>query len=193
MLHRRTAKFQVRRYRPFVVAETALDSAEQLDSSSNSADSSSSSSKGGFTLNPAGAGMKAFNALAGYIFGGNEAGTKMAMTTPVLSNTAGYMQFVVDPDTPQASTSSLPAPSNSSVRLLQQSGGIYAAAMFNGVATPRKCAEVQQQLLTALQEAGLQPVDASLWTLARYNDPSVRPMFRRNEVLMHLKDFDLWQ
>ena len=30
------------------------------------------------------------------------------------------------------------------------------------------------------------------WMLARYNDPSTRPIFRRNEVLVKVKDFDLW-
>jgi hypothetical protein len=40
-------------------------------------------------------GIKAFNALAGYIFGGNASGTKMAMTTPVFSSTDGTMEFVV--------------------------------------------------------------------------------------------------
>jgi hypothetical protein len=31
------------------------------------------------------------------------------------------------------------------------------------------------------------------WALARYNDPSVAPVFRRNEVLIELKEFELWQ
>jgi hypothetical protein len=64
--------------------------------------------------------------------------------------------------------------------------------MFSGVATPRRCAEVQRELLAALQADGLQVADPDAWALARYNDPSVRPQFRRNEVLMQLQDFDLW-
>ena len=66
VLCRRTAKFQVRQYQPFLVAQTDLDN---LPSSSSS---SSSNDAGG--INPASAGMKAFNALAKYIFGGNAAG-----------------------------------------------------------------------------------------------------------------------
>lgn len=42
-----------------------------------------------------GVGIKAFNALAGYIFGGNASSKKMAMTTPVFSSTDGTMDFVV--------------------------------------------------------------------------------------------------
>jgi len=92
----------------------------------------------------------------------------------------------------QAPLAALPQPVNPAVQLQQESGDIYAAAIFNGVATPRRCQEVQQQLLAALQEAGLQAADSSKWTLARYNDPSVKPRFRRNEVLIKLKMFDLW-
>lgn len=93
----------------------------------------------------------------------------------------------------QPSPASLPAPNDASVQLAQQQGGVYAAAVFNGVATPRKCAEVQQQLLSALREAGLEVRDPELWVLARYNDPSVKPRARRNEILMQLQGFDLWE
>ena len=47
------------------------------------------------SVNPAGAGNKAFNTLARYIFGDNQARAKMAMTTPVFSDTAGSMRFVI--------------------------------------------------------------------------------------------------
>lgn len=100
--------------------------------------------------------------------------------------------FLLPAATPQAA-SSLPAPTDPAVRLQQQPGGLYAAAVFNGVATPRRCAEMQQQLLDALHEAGLRVADPGAWVLARYNDPSVKPRFRRNEVLMKLEGFDLWQ
>lgn len=124
--------------------------------------------------------------------------------TPVTDDTAGVVSYdlscfllslllllrcVLQPPSPAA----LPAPVDSAVQVVQQPGGIYAAAVFNGVATPRKCAEVQQQLLADLQEAGLDVQDPKAWVLARYNDPSVKPRFRRNEVLMKLKSFDLWQ
>jgi hypothetical protein len=102
---RRTAKFQVRQYQPFLVAQTDLDNlTSSSSSSSDAADSSgssnngngSSSSSGMRGINPASAGMKSFNALANYIFGGNASSTKMAMTTPVFTSTDGTMQFVVD-------------------------------------------------------------------------------------------------
>lgn len=92
----------------------------------------------------------------------------------------------------QVSPASLPAPSDSAVQLQRRSGGIYAAALFSGVATPRRCLEVSSELLSALQGARLKPVNSSSWMLARYNDPSVKPRFRRNEILVELQDFDLW-
>lgn len=90
---RRTAGYQVRQYQPFLVAQTDLDNLPST-SSSSSEQEGSSSSRG---INPASAGMKAFNALAKYIFGGNSSSTKMAMTTPVFTSTDGTMQFVVQP------------------------------------------------------------------------------------------------
>jgi DNA gyrase inhibitor GyrI len=92
----------------------------------------------------------------------------------------------------QVSPASLPAPTDLAVQLQQRPGGIYAAAVFSGVATPRRCSEVSSELFTALQEARLKPVDSSSWMLARYNDPSVKPRFRRNEILVELQDFNLW-
>lgn len=92
----------------------------------------------------------------------------------------------------QVSLASLPAPLDPAVQLQRRPGGIYAAAVFSGVATPRKCSEVSTQLLAALHETRLQPADSSSWMLARYNDPSVKPRFRRNEILVELRDFNLW-
>uniref|UniRef100_A0A383WAA1 SOUL heme-binding protein n=1 Tax=Tetradesmus obliquus TaxID=3088 RepID=A0A383WAA1_TETOB len=204
-LLKRTAKFQVRQYQPFLVASTALDNLPQTTSSSSSSSSgdatlngtgsssgSSSSGGGGGGINPASVGIKAFNALAGYIFGGNASSTKMAMTTPVFSSTNGTMDFVVSASVEQVSLASLPAPLDPAVQLQRRPGGIYAAAVFSGVATPRKCSEVSTQLLAALHETRLQPADSSSWMLARYNDPSVKPRFRRNEILVELRDFNLW-
>ncbi len=55
------------------------------------------------TVNPAGPGNRAFNSLARYIFGDNAARSKMAMTTPVFSDTAGSMAFVIGGSAQQAS------------------------------------------------------------------------------------------
>jgi hypothetical protein len=77
------------RYDSILVAETELD---MQASTSGRGDEK--------TLNPAELGGTAFNMLAGYIFGGNAAGDKMKMTTPVFTDTRGKMQFVMEPKYP---------------------------------------------------------------------------------------------
>ena len=71
-----------------LVAEADMDGSRQTASTSSSEDSSGS---------PAGKGDGAFNTLAKFIFGGNAAGTRMRMTTPVFSDNRGSMQFVIEP------------------------------------------------------------------------------------------------
>ena len=58
---------------------------------------STGSGSGGSEASPAGRGDGAFNRLAGFIFGGNAAGARMQMTSPVLSDSRGRMQFVIEP------------------------------------------------------------------------------------------------
>lgn len=73
-----------------LVAEADMDSRSKEASISGSHASSSNSI-------PAGKGDGAFNTLAKYIFGGNTAGARMIMTTPVFSDNQGAMQFVIEP------------------------------------------------------------------------------------------------
>ncbi|PNG98962.1 hypothetical protein TSOC_015267, partial [Tetrabaena socialis] len=77
----RARDYEVRRYSPFTVAATAMDAAGGLKREALEA--------GQVSVSPAGPGTKAFNSLARYIFGDNTASAKMAMTTPVFSDTAG--------------------------------------------------------------------------------------------------------
>lgn len=87
--------------------------------------------------------------------------------------------------------STLPAPATGGIQTQQEPGGIYAVRVFPGTASEEDSKAQEQQLRRALQRDGLA---AELgWTLARYNDPSVKAPFRRNEVLIKLKEFDLWQ
>ena len=91
----------------------------------------------------------------------------------------------------QGTSDAVVQPTESSVSCKQQPGGFYAVVQFNGVATPQKCREAEQNLRSKLVADGLKP-EGSTWWLARYNDPSVKPQFRRNEVLIPLVEFDLW-
>ena len=63
---------------------------------------------------------------------------------------------------------------------------------FSGRAD-QEAAEQQLQILKqAVERDGLR-VASEAWQLARYNDPSTKPMFRRNEVMLETAEFDLWQ
>lgn len=64
------------RYEPFLVAEAAFDASPEKS-------------------DPAGKGGQAFRDLAGFLFGKNKQQAKMSMTTPVLTDSRGAMQFVL--------------------------------------------------------------------------------------------------
>lgn len=86
---------------------------------------------------------------------------------------------------------SLPAPEQESVQCKEQPGGIYAAVSFSGQADE---AQVQQQLAhmrAGMAQDGLTAV-ADTYVVARYNDPSTKPIFRRNDILIPVSNFQLW-
>ncbi len=85
----------------------------------------------------------------------------------------------------------MPSPQTDSVRVRERSEGRYAVASFSGIADPQIAVERESALRQAMQERGI-VADGFDWLLARYNDPSTRPAFRRNEVLIPVKEFDLW-
>ncbi|KAG2497077.1 hypothetical protein HYH03_005072 [Edaphochlamys debaryana] len=181
---RRALDYEVRRYEPYVVAETAMDAAGQLNREVLKA--------GQVQVNPAGPGQRAFGSLAKYIFGDNAARTKMAMTTPVFSDTAGSMRFVIGQSALQA-LPQLPAPNSPAVTLGRQEGGVFAVRLFPGVAQEEDASREAKALRDSLARDGVRAASPSGYTLARYNDPSTPGPFRRNEVLVPLEGFDIWQ
>ncbi|PNW83042.1 hypothetical protein CHLRE_06g304400v5 [Chlamydomonas reinhardtii] len=180
---RRARDYEVRRYEPYVVAQTDMEAAGQLNREVLRS--------GQVSVNPAGAGNKAFNTLARYIFGDNQARAKMAMTTPVFSDTAGSMRFVIG-QTTLKTLPSLPQPNSSAVSLEQVEGGVFAARVFGGYAKEADAAREAGALKAALTRDGRKAA-SGVWTLARYNDPSTPAPFRRNEVLLPLEGYELWK
>ena len=88
--------------------------------------------------------------------------------------------------------SSFPSPDADDVVISQDAGGLYAAAIFSGVADQAQATNKYVELRAALFAAGIHPANPDEWVLARYNDPSTWPWLRRNEVLVAVKDFHLW-
>ncbi|KAF8034425.1 hypothetical protein BT93_C0662 [Corymbia citriodora subsp. variegata] len=163
---KRTGKYEVRKYAPFLVAETSRDKLS---------------------------GTKGFNDVAGYIFGKNSKTEKMKMTTPVFTQAFDNelskvsIQFVLPLE---KDLSSLPDPSQETISLRQVDGGIAAVLKFSGKPTEDIVLEKERELRSSLVRDGLKLKTGCL--LARYNDPGRTWSFTmRNEVLIWLEEFEL--
>jgi hypothetical protein len=73
------------------------------------------------------------------------------------------------------------------IRKKQQAGSYVAAARFSGWPLDFEVVAAEKALRTALLKDGLNP--GMGYTLARYNEPTVPPQLRRNEVLIDLEDY----
>jgi len=86
----------------------------------------------------------------------------------------------------------IPDPQSDNIITRDEEGGFFAAVVFNGVATGVVAEQKRDQLQKSLEADGVD-FDSDKWILARYNDPSTKPAARKNEVLIPLKSFDIWQ
>ena len=166
---------EVRRYAPLVEAYTSVE-AESARKAAN----------------------RAFMTVAGYIFGGNEGGAKIAMTAPVRSsgtriamtapvrttssgtvNEAGrYEVAFVMPS--KWTMETLPAPKDGRVKLRKVPAQTLAALRFTGEPSAQEAAAREEELRAWL--------DANGWAatgpagVAGYDGPSVPSAERRYEV-----------
>jgi len=135
-----------------------------------------------------------FRAVGGYIFGDNETGEEIAMTTPVFHHAAGdaaegneerpYTIAFVMPA--EYAMDDLPQPENSLVEVKEMPGERFAALRFSGFGTERAFTRKIDQLQQKLEADGVRFDPVPL--LAQYNPPWTLPMFRRNEVLFRLTE-----
>ncbi|RZV36421.1 MAG: heme-binding protein [Chromatiales bacterium] len=176
--------YEIRRYAPYIVAEVDVDG--DMKKSGNDA----------------------FRILAGYIFGDNEPGEKMAMTAPVTTKPAGQGQrmnmtapvlsspaedateaytcaFVMES---RFSMESLPKPLDSRIRLVEIPTRVVAARRYSGSWSNKNFLKNQDTLLAALQGDGV-VLSGQPW-LARYNSPITPWFLRRNEVLVEIEWHD---
>ena len=171
-----TDAFDVRRYTPVIVAETVVDG-----------DWGEASSQG-------------FRRLAGYIFGGNRATTKIAMTAPVGTQdrtnvgktgpdtvqSSGAHAWIVSFTMPATWTlGTLPTPDDARVTLREVPARVVAVKRVGGWWSAAKFAEHSAAFLRELQAAGLKPAGAPP-VMARYDPPWVPFFMRRNEVLVDI-------
>ncbi len=173
-------EFEIRRYAPYLVAETTV--AGDFDDSGNAA----------------------FRRLAGYIFGDNQARTKMKMTIPVTreptpsekmqmtapvtrrpsseEGRAAYTyQFVMER---KYALETLPVPNDDRVTLREVPQRLVAVRRYSGTTRERNFSRNLAILKAALAAAGLTTVGEA--QSATYNGPFTLPFLRRNEVLIEL-------
>jgi hypothetical protein len=170
-----TARVEIRHYGPRIAAQTSV-----------TADEVAARSDG-------------FRRLAGYIFGGNQARQKIAMTAPVVqqdgavrgqkipmtapvsANATGNGEWLIRFFMPAGkSLDSLPRPNDQAVRLVALPAETVAVRRFAGSTSSQAVARETAQLKRDLDEAGFDPIGVPVaWF---YDPPWTLPLLRRNEV-----------
>lgn len=136
-------------------------------------------------LDHAGQSTSGFQRLAGFIFGGNETGEKIAMTAPVeetLDSDEPVMAFTMPAN---YSMEDLPAPEDDSVELQTMPGRTMAAIRFSGWATGGKVNRKTEALLQTLAQHGIETIGEP--SLNQYNPPWTPPFLRRNEIMVEVQ------
>jgi len=134
-------------------------------------------------------GRAAFRILAGYIFGDNEAETKMSMTAPVTSQAGGegegelytYAFFMESEYTMET----LPKPMDARIRLVEKPARVVAARRYSGSWSTSNYQKNESVLMAALANDGV--VLSGEPYLARYNSPFTLWFMRRNELLVEIE------
>lgn len=159
----RIGALEIRRVRPHLMAEVTV---------SGSRDAA------------AGAG---FRALAGYIFGGNATGARIAMTSPVTQEPAGQEDlWRIRFSLPAAwIMERLPAPDDERILLVQQPEERRVALSFSGQPEAARMEAARAELARAASVAGLHLSGPPLF--AFYDSPMTMPALRRNEVSYALR------
>jgi hypothetical protein len=166
--------FEVRRYEPYIVAQTLVRGAADE------------------------AGNLGFKALAGYIFGGNKGARKIAMTAPVaqaptkIEMTAPVLQsasggaYLVQFSMPREWTmETLPEPTDPSVTLHPMPARMLAVISYSGTWSQNRYEEHLKKLQEGLAQAALPWQGEPFW--ARYDPPWTPWFLRHNEIWLTLK------
>jgi len=176
----KTPPFELRAYAPMILAEVQVEG--DLDEASS----------------------QGFRLIAAYIFGQNQVSEKIAMTAPVAveeqlpksakiamtapvnieSNAGKWTVSFVMPS--EYTLESLPKPLNPKVQIRQIPAVKRAVIGFSGFYNENKVAEKTLELEQWMKTRNLQPISAPKF--ARYNPPWTLPFFRRNEIMMDVRD-----
>jgi len=169
-VERRASGLEIRQYRSYVVAQTEV--VGPMES----------------------AGNEGFRRLAGYIFGGNGTGQRIAMTAPVAmaplpqdvlltpQGTGFLVQFMMPSGLTQAS---LPLPKDGRVTFAEVPARRVAALAYRGNWSEARYQAHLEKLRAALATEGLKATGVPVW--ARYDPPFMPTFMRTNEILVEVQ------
>jgi effector-binding domain-containing protein len=172
----KSSAFEVREYKPYLVAETLVDSDFKE------------------------AGNVAFRRLFNYISGDNQAKESIAMTAPVNQQSKSEKIAMTAPVTQQASggqyavsfvmpakytLDTLPQPTDETVTVKEIPGYKAAVIRYSGTWSPKRYEAKKAELESYIQENGLTPTGEPIW--ARYDPPFQLWFLRRNEVVIPIE------
>ncbi len=124
-----------------------------------------------------------FRTLAGYIFGGNKAEKKIAMTAPVYmerDTNANKMSFVLPSG---YKMTDLPDPNDTNISIHYSDEGFYAALTFSGFAGENKIRNKEAELKELLNKAGYEIIGN--FNYLGYNAPW-ELINRQNEMIVKI-------
>ena len=127
-----------------------------------------------------------FRVLAGYIFGGNERGEKIAMTSPVTMELGDStkMSFMVPSNYTEKD---LPKPKNGQIFFERREGAIMAAIRFGGWASDERIEKYKMKLIQLLEKQDIRYTGK--FSYLGYNPPYAL-IARRNEIVVELLNYN---
>ena len=168
--------FEVREYKPYLVAETLVDSDFKE------------------------AGNVAFRRLFNYISGNNQSKESIAMTAPVNQQSASEKIAMTAPVTQQVAgdkfavsfvmpseytLDTIPQPTDPAVTVKEVSGYKAAVIRYSGTWSPKHYEAKKTALEAFMKEQGLTATGEPIW--ARYDPPFQLWFLRRNEVVIPIE------
>lgn len=141
----------------------------------------------------------AFNTLAAYLFGGNDEGKVMDMTTPVSTTSLGEMRFYLTNNGSGSMDELFPEPLSPSkevneqgaVKIVDVPPARLAVAQFPGFVTEGEVSRQKDALLSSLSLDGVEvdtPHGIKIPHIVfQYNPPYTIPIVRRNEIAIPVR------
>ena len=132
------------------------------------------------------AGSIAFRPLVNFISGSNQTRQKIAMTAPVIQESASDREHLVSFVLPAGmSPDDVPLPTDSRVEMVPTPAHFAAARRFGRGWNEHRFETEGQQLLNAVKAAGLVPIGAIYW--ARFDPPWKPGFLKRNEAIIKIE------